>query len=315
MRDCEILFLTPVFTHNIWGGTRLRDDFGYKVEGNDIGECWGIAAHKNGDCTISNGIHKGKKLSEVWKMSPELFGNVESEYFPLLVKIIDAKDSLSIQVHPDNAYAKEHENGSFGKTECWYILDCEENATLVVGHNASDREELENMIYKRKWNEFIREVPVKKGSFIQIDPGTVHAIKGGVILLEIQQNSDITYRIYDYDRLSDDGKSRQLHVQQSIDVITVPAKPMENSVIDTSNVPKNQWNALIACDYYRVWKLELEGEMEFIQEQPFLLMSVVEGSGMVNGIAIKKGIHMILPNRFGKVRLSGNMEIIASSVR
>lgn len=309
----EVLFLNPVFAHNIWGGTRLRDDFGYEVEGEDIGECWGIAAHENGDCTIANGTYQGKKLSELWKEAPELFGNVESDRFPLLTKIIDAKDDLSIQVHPDDVYAKEHENGSFGKTECWYILDCEENATLVVGHNARDKEELKCMIEEGRWNEFIREVPVKKGDFIQIDPGTVHAIKGGIMLLETQQNSDITYRVYDYDRLSN-GKPRELHVQQSIDVITVPAKSTENSVIDTTDAPKNQWNALIACDYYKVWKLELDGELEFVQEQPFFLMSVVEGNGTLNGVEIKKGMHMILPAGYGKVKLAGEMKIIASSV-
>lgn len=309
----EVLFLNPVFAHNIWGGTRLRNDFGYEVEGNDVGECWGIAAHENGDCTIANGRHQGKKLSELWKEAPELFGNVESDRFPLLIKIIDAKTDLSIQVHPDDVYAKEHENGSFGKTECWYILDCEENATLVVGHNAKDKEELKSMIGEGRWNEFIREVPVKKGDFIQIEPGTVHAIKGGIMLLETQQNSDITYRVYDYDRLSN-GKLRELHVQQSIDVITVPAKSTENSVIDTTDAPKNQWNALIACDYYKVWKLELDGVLEFTQEQPFFLMSVVEGSGTLNGMEVKKGMHMILPAGYGKVSLMGDMKIIASCV-
>lgn len=309
----EIIFLNPVFTHNIWGGTRLREDFGYKVEGDDIGECWGIAAHENGDCIVANGTYQGKRLSELWKEAPELFGNEDSERFPLLTKIIDAKDDLSIQVHPDDVYAKQHENGAYGKTECWYVLDCEEDATLVVGHNASDKEELKSMIREERWREFIREVPVKKGDFIQIDPGTVHAIKGGIILLETQQNSDITYRVYDYARLSN-GKPRELHVQQSIDVITVPAKSTENSVIDTTGTPKNQWNALISCNYYKVWKLELDGELIFTQEEPFLLLSVVEGNGMLNGIEISKGMHMILPFGYGKVELSGNMEIIASTV-
>lgn len=310
----EILFLTPVFTHNIWGGTRLREDFSYEVMGDDIGECWGIAAHENGDCTVSGGRYQGKRLSELWKEAPQLFGNVKSDRFPLLVKIIDAKDDLSIQVHPDDAYAKENENGSLGKTECWYILDCKEDARLVVGHNAKDKEELHHMIDTGNWDSFIREVPVKKGSFVQIDPGTVHAIKGGILLLETQQNSDITYRVYDYDRLSA-GKPRKLHVKQSIDVITVPAKPMEYSVIDTSYAPKNQWNALIACDYYRVWKLELAGELEFRQEYPFFLMTVTEGSGSINEIPVKKGMHMILPADYGEVRLSGEMEIIASTVQ
>lgn len=313
MSNREILFLTPVFTHNIWGGTRLRDEFGYNIKGDDIGECWGISAHKSGDCKIESGIYQGKTLSEIWENHPELFGNLKSKQFPLMVKIIDAKEDLSIQVHPDNHYANKHENGSFGKTECWYVLDCKENASLIVGHNASDKKELMTMIQEGKWTEFIREIPVKKGSFVQIDPGCVHAIKGGLLIYETEQNSDVTYRVYDYDRLSS-GKPRELHLQKSIDVITVPAKSAKNSVLETANMQKNQWNELIACNSYRVWKLDLDGELEFEQDQPFLMMSILEGSGMLNGQLLKKGMHMILPFEFGRVELSGHMEIMASSV-
>lgn len=308
----EILFLNPVFTHNIWGGKRLRTEFGYDVEGDDIGECWGISAHEKGDCEIASGTYQGKRLSELWRECPELFGCFQSPRFPLMVKIIDAKEDLSIQVHPNDAYAGRFENGSFGKTECWYILDCDPDAALVVGHNASDRDELEKMITEGRWNDFIREVPVKKGSFVQIDPGCVHAIKGGILVFETEQNSDITYRVYDYDRLSN-GKSRDLHISQSIDVITVPEKDVESCVTDTSDMQKNCWNELVACDSYRVWKLVLDGRMDFEQSQPFLLMSILEGEGTLNGVPLKKGAHMILPYQFGRVELTGKMEIMASS--
>ena len=147
----EILFLNPVFTHNIWGGTKLRDVFGYSVEGDDIGECWGVAAHDNGDCTVVEGTYQGQKLSTLWNEHRELFGGLEGERFPLLIKIIDAKSDLSIQVHPDDAYAAVHENGSFGKMECWYILDCPEDASLVVGHNEKTRHELVDMVENKRW--------------------------------------------------------------------------------------------------------------------------------------------------------------------
>lgn len=145
---------------------------------------------------------------------PEVFGNVDSDRFPLLIKIIDAKDDLSIQVHPDDDYAKVHENGSLGKTECWYILDCKENATIVIGHNAWTKRGIKPMIHEGKWSEFIREIPIKKGDFLQIDPGTVHAIKGGTLILETQQNSDITYRVYDYGRLS--MESRESYISTRV---------------------------------------------------------------------------------------------------
>ncbi len=313
MQNKEILFLEPKCTHNIWGGTRLREEFGYPAEGNDLGECWGISAHPNGDDVIKNGALAGKHLSEVWKEHPDLFGNLDYDRFPLLIKIIDVKDDLSIQVHPDDIYAEANENGSFGKTECWYVLDCPENASIVIGHNAKSEEELADMIHNGRWNDFIRELPVKKGDFLQIDPGTVHAIKGGLLILETQQNSDITYRVYDYDRISN-GKPRELHVEKSIDVITVPAKSAEESIKSVQNLPTNELCKLYECKYYTVFKLNIVGEMSFAQKYSFLNMSIIEGSGTVNGIAIKKGDHMILPYEFGDVCLKGQMEIIASTV-
>lgn len=309
----EILFLDPVCTHNIWGGTRLREDFHYPIEGDDIGECWGISAHPNGDGTIRNGAFAGMKLSQVWEQHPEAFGNLGYDRLPIMTKIIDARDDLSIQVHPDDTYAKEHENGSFGKTECWYIMEAPENAAIVVGHNATTKEELADMIREGRWNEFIREVPVKKGDFIQIDPGTVHAIKGGLLILETQQNSDITYRVYDYDRLSD-GKPRELHVEKSIDVITVPAKSAKDSVKSALNLPKNQLNQLYSCSYYTIFKIDIEGKMEFAQDYPFMLISVIDGDGIVNGQPVKKGDHFILPKDFGTVEMQGRMTLIASTV-
>jgi len=309
----QILFLNPVFKHNIWGGSRLSQDFGYDVEGADIGECWGIAAHPNGDGTIRDGVYAGKKLSALWSEHPELFGNVDYDRFPLMVKIIDAKDDLSIQVHPDDAYAMANENGSFGKTECWYVLDCPEDAALVVGHNAGTKEELADMIHSGRWDGLIREIPVRRGDFIQIDPGTVHAIKGGLMILETQQNSDITYRVYDYDRLTD-GKPRELHVEKSIDVIAVPAKPVADSVRSLNGLPVNELNEIYSCGYYRIFKLNVSGHAHAEHTFPFLLVSVVDGSGILNSQPVKKGDHLILPCGTGKMDFCGQMEIIASTV-
>lgn len=308
----EILFLDPVCKHNIWGGSRLREEFGYPEEGDDIGECWGISAHPNGDGTVRNGAFAGMKLSEIWEKHPEFFGNLDYDRFPLLTKIIDARDDLSIQVHPDDDYAKANENGSFGKTECWYVMDCPKDAKLVIGHHANTKEELTEMIRQGSWKELIREIPVKKGDFIQIDPGTVHAIKGGLLILETQQNSDITYRVYDYDRLSD-GKPRELHVEKSIDVIEVPAKSVEDSVKSALGLPQNQLNELYSCKYYSVFQMDVNGNAEFEQNYPFLLLSVLEGNGTINGQAVKKGDHLILPCNFGKAEMQGRMSTIVST--
>lgn len=309
----ELLFLEPVFKEAIWGGTKLRDSFGYDIPSDTTGECWAISAHKNGDCKIAGGRYDGKYLSQLWEEEPELFGNYPGDQFPLLIKIIDAKNDLSIQVHPDDAYAAEHENGSLGKTECWYVLDCEPDTKIVIGHNAKDKKELEEMIRQGRWSEFIRVVDVKKGDFFQINPGCLHAIKGGTVILETQQNSDITYRVYDYDRLQN-GRPRELHIEKSIDVITVPAKSVEDSVTSALGLPENRLNELYACGYYQIYKLDVNGTCSFAQNHPFLLMSVLEGSGIVNGQPVKKGDHFILPCGFGEVEMQGEMSLVVSTV-
>lgn len=308
-----ILFMEPVFKQMVWGGSRLGTDWHYDIPGDDTGECWAVSAHPNGDCTVREGVYKGKTLSELWKEHHELFGDTGTKEFPLLIKVIDAKKDLSIQVHPDDVYAAAHENGSFGKTECWYVLDCEPDTMMVIGHNATTREELADMIHGGRWSELFREVPVKKGDFIQIDPGTIHSIKGGMMVLETQQNSDITYRVYDFDRLVD-GKPRQLHIDQSIDVITVPAVPASENIRITDGLPENRMNLLISCDTYKVWKLDVNGRVSFEQEYPFLIMSVIDGDGLINGQMIGKGDHFILPCGYGDVNLQGNMKLIISTV-
>ncbi|MBO5246388.1 MAG: class I mannose-6-phosphate isomerase [Eubacterium sp.] len=309
----QLLFLNPIFKEMVWGGARMAEQFGYELPGTDTGECWGIAAHPNGDDTIRGGIYDGMKLSSLWNTHRELFGNLEGDRFPLLIKIIDAKENLSIQVHPDDARAARYENGSLGKTECWYVLDCPKDATLVVGHYAKTREELKQMIHEGRWNELIREVPIQKGDFIQIDPGTVHAITAGCMILETQQNSDITYRVYDYDRLTD-GKPRELHVEQSIASILVPAKNADDSVRHLANLAQNEWHELIACPYYRVFKLNLNGSYEMNQSYPFLNVSVLNGNGSLNGQPLKKGEHLIIPAKYGKMKLEGELELVASTV-
>lgn len=308
----EIIFLTPVFKEMIWGGNRLKTDFRYNIPSEHTGECWAISAHRNGESIVSDGTFKGQTLSKLFHEHRELFGNIEGKVFPLLIKIIDAKADLSIQVHPDDEYAKVHENGSLGKTECWYVLDCEEDSKIVIGHHGSTKEELEDYIHQGKWNELLRVIDVKKGNFFQIEAGTVHAIKAGTLIYEVQLNSDITYRLYDYDRLSD-GKPRELHIEKSLDVITVPFLPEmeEPAVTVKENYKKIHY---ISCPFYSVDKLEVHGKETFIQDKAFQMLSVIEGKGSIDGIILEKGNHFILPYEYGDYTLEGNMEIIRSWV-
>ena len=305
----EILFLDPVFKEMLWGGNRMREEFGYEIPGEQTGECWAVSAHPNGDGTIKNGRFQGQHLSEVYKNHKELFGNPDSDTFPLLTKIIDAKEDLSIQVHPDDEYAKVHEHGSLGKTESWYILDCDKDATIVIGHNAKTREELRELIEGQKWSELIREIPIKKGDFLQINPGTVHAIKGGTLLLESQQNSDITYRVYDYDRLQN-GKPRELHKEQSMEVIMVPH--VDYRVEKQAGTDATE-ELLVDCSYYKVWKFQVTDTKDYEMAEAFQIVSIIEGSGNVEGYAVKKGDHFIIPYQYGTVHMEGQMEMIVSS--
>lgn len=307
----EIIFLNPVLKETVWGGRRLAE-FGYKLPDGHTGECWAVSAHPNGDCTIASGTYAGMHLSRLWEEHRELFGNASGPRFPLLTKIIDAAADLSIQVHPDDAYAQAHENGSAGKTECWYILDAKPGATIIIGHNAGNHEEVKQMIEQKRWTEFIREIPVHKGDFFLIEPGTVHAIKGGTLLLETQQNSDITYRVYDYDRLSS-GKPRELHIQQSIDVIKAPfvsAEPPKNP----QKTRNKNMHELVSCRFFSVWTLDVSGRAEIEQDQKFMIVSVVEGSGKIDDTAVEKGRHFIIPSGYGNAVLSGNMRLVISSI-
>ena len=306
--------MKPVFKEAVWGGRKLRDDFGYEIPSDSTGECWGIGAHKNGDCEIAEGTYKGEHLSKLWEEHPELFGNEDGKYgkeFPLLIKIIDAKSDLSIQVHPDNAYAKEHENGSLGKTECWYILDSEPGTQIVIGHHAKDKEELMQMVEEKRWKDLIREVPVKKGDFYQIDPGCVHAIKGGTVILETQQSSDITYRVYDYDRLQN-GKPRQLHVEQSIDVIEAPFKTADIDTF-TEEIPGAVHTHFVTCKFYSVDKYDIDGVFTLDAKKYYTNVSVIAGEGTVNGIPVKKGTHFIIPANFNGCRFEGKLSVICSN--
>ena len=307
----DIIRLDPVFKQMIWGGNRMRSEYGYDIPGDDTGECWAISAHPNGDGIVRGGEYDGMKLSRLWADHRELFGGYDSDRFPLLTKIIDAKADLSVQVHPDDEYAKTHENGSFGKMECWYILDCDPGATIIVGHNATTKEELDKMVHEGRWKELLREIPIKKGDFFQIAPGTIHAIKGGTLILESQQNSDITYRLYDYDRLQN-GKPRELHIEKSLDVINVPYEQADSNVSGLKTA--NTWfKGLQHCERYSVWYAALDGEETLTQDQSFLLGSVIEGVCELKGDTLKKGDHFIVPSGFGNGSVKGKAEFIFSA--
>lgn len=299
----ELLFMKPRLMERIWGGSRLKTEWGYEADIDDkLGECWAVSCNDIVDSEVADGSYKGKTISELWMEEPRLFGYPTSKGFPLLVKIIEAKDDLSIQVHPNDDYAFRTEK-SRGKRECWYILDCPENAELVLGNKAKDKAELKSMIDNGEWDKLISYVKIKKGDFLEIPPGTLHAITSGVLLLEVQQNSDITYRVYDY------GRPRELHIDKALDVLRTPNHVTEKDVVHEDG-RENEIILLEKNIDYSVWTLKVNGSVSVpLKDNGFVMASVLEGEGDINGRWIKKGDHFIVPFGYGTCEFSGNMRI------
>lgn len=312
MESEDLVFISPVFKERPWGGCKLHTKWGYKIPSDKTGECWAVSAHPNGDCKVLKGRYEGKTLSKLWEENPELFGENNREDFPIMVKLLDADEDLSVQVHPDDEYAKIHENGSKGKFECWYVLDALPGSKIVFGHNAKNRNEFMTMVNEGKWEDLIHELPVKKGDFIIINPGMLHAIEGGIQILETQQSSDVTYRVYDYDRIVQ-GKKRQLHIKESFDIVKVPGGEDDTSVVNTDSLMHNRLNELVSNKYFKVFKCNVDCRMEFKKEDDFLLVSIIEGYGCINGICVEKGDHFIIPQYVENVSIMGNVSFIASA--
>lgn len=310
----EPMFLKPVFQEKIWGGSRLRSVFGFDIPNDKIGEDWAISAHPHGVSVVENGEYQGQKLDELWQNHKELFGNPTEPVFPLLIKILDAEDELSVQVHPDDAYGMKHE-GELGKTECWYIIDAEPGAEIIYGHHAKTREELAEMIQEGRWDDLLKKVPVKKGDFFYVPSGTIHAIGKGIMILETQQSSDTTYRVYDYDRKDANGNTRELHIQQSIDVTTVPAITPQ---IQMKEVRKGNSSIVtyLETEFFNVYEWDIKGITSFKKQTPYTLATVIDGAGelVVNEkiYPLTKGASFILPNDVTEWTVQGELSIIAS---
>lgn len=308
----ELLFLEPIFKERIWGGKRLNTDFGYNIPNDRTGECWAISAHKNGETCIINGQFKGVTLSKLWEEHKELFANDVKRSFPLMVKILDACADLSVQVHPNDQYALAVEN-DLGKAECWYVLDANPGSKIIYGHSARSIDEFKELALANKWQQLLTKVPVKKGDFFDVPTGTVHALGAGTLILEVQQSSDTTYRLYDYDRLDDKGNLRELHLEKSFAVITAPhikeeIKSKENNLSANSSITQ-----LTKNNYFQVQKLKVNGELDYTRDAKYLLATVIDGHAIINGFTVKKGDSFIVPNNVPSLKIQGDITIILSN--
>ena len=309
----EPIFFEPIFKERIWGGEQLKQ-FGYEIPYKQTGECWAFAAHENGQSVVKGGPFHGLTLGALWEQHRDLFGGIGGDRFPLLTKILDANDDLSVQVHPDDKYARVHEN-DLGKTECWYIIDCEPGAEIIYGHHAKTKQEFQTMVQEGKWNELLRKVPVKPGDFYYVPSGTIHAIGKGIMILETQQNSDTTYRVYDYDRRDAEGNFRELHIEKSIEVTNIPSSEAKLET-DRKQIGDLAKTTYVESTYFTVSKWVMNGSAELHETEKFQLVSIISGEGTLEKegkeFAYQKGDHFMLPAKFGGFILKGNAEMIVS---
>lgn len=313
--------LEPVLKDIVWGGDRLKNDFGYESDLERVAEAWVLTARPDGDNRIRGGAFDGHLFTEFLAEHPEALGEKGKNYadFPLLIKLIDAKTDLSVQVHPNDEYAKKHEN-SFGKTEAWYVLDCTEGASLIYGFNKKiDRATFQSSIADQSFLEYVNRVPVHKGDVFFIESGTLHAIGGGILLAEVQQNCNTTYRVYDYGRLVG-GKPRELHIEKALDV-TVTEPPKRGCSPEGEKVRQGGavLQKLCSCSFFNMTSITLDGEYILnIGPDTFYSLLVLEGRGSVtaggSAISVKKGDSVFLAAGSGDVRLGGSFRALTSTL-
>lgn len=316
----DILKLKPVFKDYIWGGTRLKTDFGFESELDKVAEGWMLSCHKDGKNTIDGGEFDGQSLDEVIeKMGKEkVVGTraLDFPYFPVLIKLIDAKDNLSIQVHPDNEYAQRVE-GEFGKTEIWYVLDATDDAQLIYGFKEKiSSDDFVKAIHENTLTDVLNSVHVKKGDLFFIEAGTVHAIGKGALIAEIQQNSNTTYRVYDYGRVGADGKPRELHVKKAVDVSKTEPPKYEIKPMGEPVKTENYTETLLTkCDLFTVTHYDVESTLKLnANKESFNHILVVDGTGKINGKTFKKGDSFYVPADFGEYEIDGKCEIIITKI-
>ncbi len=310
------LIFEPILKDRIWGGTKLRNDLGKNIPTETTGESWELSDVSGDVSVVKNGTYEGKPLTELMNTYPEVLlgSKVYKQYgaqFPLLFKFLDARDDLSIQVHPNDELAKERHN-SFGKTEMWYVMQADEGARIIVGFKEkSSPEEYVEHLNNKNLIEILNEVPVKAGDVFFLETGTIHAIGAGIVIAEIQQTSDITYRIYDWDRVDANGNSRELHVEQALDAMnynTTDTKKEYTQVPNTANVA-------VDCPYFTTSYLPLIGEANVEKDgSSFTVYICTEGSYTLtaNGMqhSFKKGDTILIPAGLKQYSLSGEATLL-----
>lgn len=315
----EILSLYPTLKETIWGGRMLIDDYGFETDKDNAAEAWLLSCHKDGPSYVIDGEYKGKTLAEVIEAEgKKVLGtnNADIHDFPVLIKIIDARDKLSVQVHPDDKYAREFENEN-GKTEAWYVLSCDEGASLIYGvnHNMT-KEEFAAAIENGTLLDDVNIVKVKKGDVVFIPSGMLHAIGEGILLAEVQQSSNSTYRVFDYNRRDKNGNLRELHVKKAVDVVELNVTDVDFSAQgEALKLNGGEKTYLTGCDYFRMTCVKVDGTFEDnCDETTFVSLLVLDGYGKLicgtQEIELKKGSSIFIPAGKGNYTINGKLEIL-----
>lgn len=304
----------------LWGGSRLKQEFGLQSDTATIAEGWMLSCREDAPCVVANGELCGKTLPEVLALWGEKAVGTRADKmseFPLLIKLIDAKKDLSVQVHPDDAYAQKHGIG-YGKTEMWYVVDCEEGASLIYGFDrAVSQEKFAEHIRNQTLEEVCNTVPVHPGDVFFIPAGMLHAIGKGILIAEVQQNSDTTYRVWDYGRLDANGNPRPLHIEQAMEVVERTACVLHDQAAGSQNYAWGTVKELASCAYFTVKKMDLCGETTVAEEESFVSLIVLEGELCVTwqreNLKASKGGSLFIPAGVA-VQLSGRAELLYTTL-
>ena len=315
--------LRPSGKDYLWGGSRLNDEFVKNIDMSPLAETWECSTHPDGPSYVVGGEFDGSTLAEVLKMHPEYLGShpETNGELPILIKFIDAKKDLSVQVHPDDAYAKEHEHGQLGKTEMWYVLDAARDAKLVYGLNHNvEADVLRESISNGTVEEYLQKVPIKKDDLFFIESGTIHAIGAGALIAEIQENSNLTYRLYDYDRVDKNGNKRELHVDKALAVANLKSSAEPKQPLRVIKYRQGvACELLCRCKYFEVYRMIVNTERRQAvyyraDEVRFRVLLCVNGCGVMSfggeTLNIYKGDCVFVPADSEEIRLHGQMQFL-----
>ena len=315
----EIMKLKPQGKDYLWGGTRLREEYGKDIPLTPLAETWECSVHPDGPSVVANGAHEGRTLGDVLKEHPEYMGGKipQGGEFPILVKFIDAKQDLSVQVHPDDDYARKYEHQN-GKTEMWYVLDATEDASLIYGFEHPVNEGiLRKAVETETLGKHLHKVKVHKGDLFYVPAGTVHGIGAGTLVAEIQESSNVTYRVYDYDRVDKNGNKRELHFDEAIRVMDMSAVPdVRQKARLVRYYPGCAREVLCRCKYFETERIQVSSECEFtVLNTSFQVLLCIDGVGSVAGpegetVSFVKGDCLFIPADMGLCRLKGKMELL-----